>query len=227
MMKSQGPRRIAAWLATSILAVGVVAAHGGEDHGPPAPAAGTAPQSVFSLTDTSDTFELVAEHHRLETGKPQRVYVYLSDFQTNRPVSGVSIRFDLSGPATVTIVAKPTDEPGVYEAEVTWPADGEYQAAVTITSKATTDQLTLGPFRVGTRFYVPPTIASSDEGSRRLLIASLLVTVLAIGELLVFMGVVSGGFAWSHFTAAGWSGSGSRMEQVQRAIRVARTMFLS
>jgi ethanolamine permease len=35
----------------------------------------------------------------------------------------------------------------------------------------------------------------------------LVVTVLAIGELLVFMGVVSGGFAWSHFTASGWSGS--------------------
>jgi ethanolamine permease len=35
----------------------------------------------------------------------------------------------------------------------------------------------------------------------------LVVTVLAIGELLVFMGVVSGGFAWSHFTAAGWAGS--------------------
>jgi ethanolamine permease len=35
----------------------------------------------------------------------------------------------------------------------------------------------------------------------------LLVTVLAIGELLVFMGVVSSGFAWSNFTAAGWAGS--------------------
>src|SRR5277367_6543033 len=35
----------------------------------------------------------------------------------------------------------------------------------------------------------------------------LIVTVLAIGELLVFMGVVSGGFSWSHFTAAGWGGS--------------------
>jgi ethanolamine permease len=34
----------------------------------------------------------------------------------------------------------------------------------------------------------------------------LLVTVLAIGELLVFMGVVSGGFQWSHFTAGGWAG---------------------
>jgi amino acid transporter len=35
----------------------------------------------------------------------------------------------------------------------------------------------------------------------------LVVTVLAIGELLVFMGVVSGGFSWSHFTAAGWGGA--------------------
>jgi len=35
----------------------------------------------------------------------------------------------------------------------------------------------------------------------------LIVTVLAIGELLAFMGVVSGGFAWSHFTHLGWAGA--------------------
>jgi ethanolamine permease len=35
----------------------------------------------------------------------------------------------------------------------------------------------------------------------------LIVTLLAIFELLVFMGVVSGGFSWSHFTAAGWAGN--------------------
>jgi ethanolamine permease len=32
------------------------------------------------------------------------------------------------------------------------------------------------------------------------------VTVLAILELLVFMGVVAGGFSWAHFSAAGWAG---------------------
>src|SRR5271156_4241105 len=35
----------------------------------------------------------------------------------------------------------------------------------------------------------------------------LVVTVLAIAELLVFMGVVSGGFAWSNYTAQGWAGA--------------------
>jgi ethanolamine permease len=35
----------------------------------------------------------------------------------------------------------------------------------------------------------------------------LVVTVLAIVELLIFMGVVAPGFAWSHFTAHGWSGN--------------------
>jgi ethanolamine permease len=35
----------------------------------------------------------------------------------------------------------------------------------------------------------------------------LVVTILAIVELLIFMGVVSGGFAWSNFTAHGWSGA--------------------
>ncbi|EOU9562061.1 ethanolamine permease [Cronobacter dublinensis] len=35
----------------------------------------------------------------------------------------------------------------------------------------------------------------------------LIVTLLAIFELLVFMGVVAPGFSWSHFTAHGWSGA--------------------
>jgi ethanolamine permease len=35
----------------------------------------------------------------------------------------------------------------------------------------------------------------------------LVVTVLAIAELLVFMGVVSEGFSWSHFTTNGWAGA--------------------
>ena len=34
----------------------------------------------------------------------------------------------------------------------------------------------------------------------------LVVTVLAITELLIFMGVVAGGFSWSNFTAGGWGG---------------------
>ncbi|MEJ7138962.1 ethanolamine permease [Amphibiibacter pelophylacis] len=35
----------------------------------------------------------------------------------------------------------------------------------------------------------------------------LFVTVLAIGELLVFMGVVAPGFSWQHFALDGWAGS--------------------
>src|SRR5579863_10694077 len=35
----------------------------------------------------------------------------------------------------------------------------------------------------------------------------LLVTVLAIGELIVFMAVVAGGFSWSHFAIRGWAGA--------------------
>jgi ethanolamine permease len=35
----------------------------------------------------------------------------------------------------------------------------------------------------------------------------LVVTVLAIIELLIFMAVVSGGFTWAHFTSHGWAGA--------------------
>ena len=35
----------------------------------------------------------------------------------------------------------------------------------------------------------------------------LVVTILAIGELLVFMGVVAGGFSWTNFSTGGWAGA--------------------
>lgn len=59
----------------------------------------------------------------------------------------------------------------------------------------------------------------------------LLVTVLAIGELLVFMGVVSGGFAWSNFTHNGWAGaerfSGAALPGIFAAIPFAIWFFLA
>jgi len=59
----------------------------------------------------------------------------------------------------------------------------------------------------------------------------LVVTVLAIGELLVFMGVVSGGFTWSNFTHNGWGGaerfSGATMGGIFAAIPFAIWFFLA
>ena len=59
----------------------------------------------------------------------------------------------------------------------------------------------------------------------------LVVTVLAIAELLVFMGVVSGGFEWSHFTLNGWAGadhfSVSTLSGIFAAIPFAIWFFLA
>jgi ethanolamine permease len=59
----------------------------------------------------------------------------------------------------------------------------------------------------------------------------LVVTVLAIGELLVFMGVVSGGFTWSNFTHLGWAGadrpSAATLSGIFAAIPFAIWFFLA
>jgi ethanolamine permease len=59
----------------------------------------------------------------------------------------------------------------------------------------------------------------------------LVVTVLAIGELLMFMGVVSGGFAWSNFTHLGWAGadrpSAATLSGIFAAIPFAIWFFLA
>jgi len=59
----------------------------------------------------------------------------------------------------------------------------------------------------------------------------LFVTLLAIFELLVFMGLVSPGFSWSHFTQGGWSGqnafSGAAVPGMFAAIPFAIWFFLA
>lgn len=59
----------------------------------------------------------------------------------------------------------------------------------------------------------------------------LCVTLLAIFELLVFMGVVSPGFSWSHFAANGWAGastfSGAAIGGIFAAIPFAIWFFLA
>ncbi|MDZ0572610.1 ethanolamine permease [Klebsiella variicola] len=59
----------------------------------------------------------------------------------------------------------------------------------------------------------------------------LIVTLLAIFELLVFMGVVAPGFSWSHFTTNGWAGaesfSGLALPRMFAAIPFAIWFFLA
>jgi ethanolamine permease len=59
----------------------------------------------------------------------------------------------------------------------------------------------------------------------------LVVTILAIIELLIFMGVVSGGFAWAHFAFHGWAGadrpSGAAVGGIFAAIPFAIWFFLA
>ena len=59
----------------------------------------------------------------------------------------------------------------------------------------------------------------------------LFVTLLAIVELLIFMVVVSGGFSWAHFTAAGWAGeehiSAATFGKIFAAIPFAIWFFLA
>jgi len=52
-------------------------------------------------------------------------------------------------------------------------------------------------------------VALNIAGVRIAATVELLVTVLAVGELLVFMGVVAPGFSWSRFADGGWAGASS------------------
>lgn len=139
------------WLLCSPVAT--VFGHGGEDHGEAPSAAPPTPNSIVSLSDTSDTLELVAQHDGLIPGRPSTIKFYLSDYRTNRPISGASISLDLSGPGSLKVSAKPSQGPGEYLADIVWPQEGEYVAAVTVEQRDGLDLLSLNTFKVGEKYY--------------------------------------------------------------------------
>ena len=85
-------------LAVSLLAVGPAPARVGEEHAPAAPPPAVAARHTLSAV--SDEFELVSKNDPLEPGKPGRIDLYLSDFETNAPVSGATVTLQLRSQAT-------------------------------------------------------------------------------------------------------------------------------
>ncbi|HEY0271061.1 MAG TPA: ethanolamine permease [Sphingomonas sp.] len=63
------------------------------------------------------------------------------------------------------------------------------------------------PPKVAALFAYCVFVALNIVGVRIAATFELVVTLLAVGELLVFMAVVAPGFEWAHFTAGGWAGS--------------------
>jgi len=125
---------------------GALLAHGGEDHGEaaavPAVASG-AESDLLTTFGATERYELLLKYPAPAVKSPARLRIYLSDYQSNRPVSGASFVL-ASRPSGVTAAEPPRMlSPGIYEMAVIFPRDTVYTLTATIAAEGAADAVVL------------------------------------------------------------------------------------
>jgi multidrug efflux pump subunit AcrA (membrane-fusion protein) len=127
-----------AWLPTALLlatcSAAVVGAHEGHDDAPGTGGATIPGRHV--LTAVSDRYEIVLKNDPLRPGLKTSFDLYLSDFQSNAPISAAAVSLSLRSDARELWSgrATPTARAGVFTAPLEAPADtGSFTVLVTVT----------------------------------------------------------------------------------------------
>jgi len=129
-------RLVLTLILISLAAPNPAFAHGGEEHGEPAPEKQPAKSGVTSISGFGDTFELTIAYGPFDPGQMVELRLFLALLDTNRPVPDAELSLTLTGPDTEkSLVATPvSDSPGQYSMSVTIPDDGDYSFLVEATS---------------------------------------------------------------------------------------------
>jgi RND family efflux transporter MFP subunit len=153
-------------LVLALLLVGLgalrVQAHAGEDHSeaPPPP---SATADVRSASATTTALEVVVRWPaRPAAAAALRFRILASEYATNAPVEGAQIELTLATPgkADVVVAVPATKSPGVYEADITLPADAHYALAATVIAGELVDVVAIPDVEIGP----PPIAAVHDRG---------------------------------------------------------------
>jgi hypothetical protein len=124
-------------------------AHEGEKHAEPEAASVPIPtEGLETASATSDTFELVIKHPLLEPNKNEKLTLYLNDFASNEPIPEATILIHLQE-AKEPITATPTNVPGIYEATLSFPTQGDAVLTASIKTKEYEDSLMVSGIKVG------------------------------------------------------------------------------
>ncbi len=122
-------------------------AHGDEDHGE-APVVSANSDIVVHET-SSDQVELVLKHSKIKPGVKTDLTLFISAFDSNKPVSDITIDFEISGLKDPKIKFEPlASKPGQFTAHAEFTKAGSYSAVISL-SGSVSDLLMLDKIIVG------------------------------------------------------------------------------
>lgn len=122
-------------------------AHDGEDHGNENKAA-TSSATYFSSEAFSDKYELLMKYAHIVPGKEGILRLFISNYDTNRPVDSASLQLSVAGNENIKLQARRLDN-GIYEVRGTFPEKLNYNITININSPLGADLLLFKDVAVG------------------------------------------------------------------------------
>ena len=139
-------KRIIILLALVLVKSFAVFAHGGEDD---AKKAKTIPgQNYFTVSTSSDVFELVLRYEPIDAKKKTLMKLFVSDFETNAPIDKAQIEITSDEDSTLKFIVKQIDK-GIYSVETTFPDTLDYALTLNIYAGDNSDLMTLEGIKAG------------------------------------------------------------------------------
>ena len=163
-----------------------VYAGGGDDHthASEQPAASAVQGKYFSSEASSAKYELLLRYEPILPGKPVLLTLFVSDFETNKPVNEAEIKITSQEDPNITFTIHQHGN-GTYEVETTFAEKRTYSLAVSITGSLGPDLLLLQEINVGKELPHPhePSSLSRISKDNWYLLAIGLLAGLGIGLL--------------------------------------------
>lgn len=133
-------------------------AHGGEDHDE-AKKASVTPVSYFSSEAASEIYEVLLKYSPIVPGKETMLRLYLSEYNTNKPIDSAKLEITVAGNPNIKITAVKIDK-GVFELKTTFPEKKAYNLVVNINSYAGIDLIQLNNIEAGKELVTTTTMSS-------------------------------------------------------------------
>jgi hypothetical protein len=125
-------------------------AHGGDDHGAPAPPNAISSSAEHAVAGETTKFSVVVKYPARKAAGPLAAHVYVARADTSEPVPDAQVSLELKGASTFEGTAATTDAPGVYEIALPSPPDGVIaNGVISVQAKEDFDLVLLGDLPFG------------------------------------------------------------------------------
>ncbi len=131
-------------------------------HGEPEQKNSAGAKNYFTLSKSTDQFELVLRYKEIAPGKSTGLTVFLSDYLTNKAIDSAKISVSSPDDANLKFEITQTDK-GQYDVDATFPQQKRYALTFTISAGGKNDLILISPVEVGKKLAIPEEAVGSNQ----------------------------------------------------------------